>query len=63
MKQENKIKRFNEKALQESEIKPFILKFSKRGKRIWESKNGLRVEALKIGCKEYYEVQIIHGQR
>ena len=63
MKLETKIKRFNENALQKSEIKPFTLKFSKRGKRIWKSENGLCIEAVKIGSYEYYEVKIIHGQR
>lgn len=54
---------FEKRASQKSELKPFKLIKNERGTRIWESENGLRIKATKIGSREYYEVSIIMGEK
>lgn len=56
-----KLSEFNQKVLQQSEIKPFKLIKNDRGVRVWESENNLRIKATQISSNVYYEVSIING--
>lgn len=52
---------FDELASIKSDPKPFRLIKSGKGKRIWESENGLGIEAVKIGSNKYCKVYILKG--
>lgn len=54
---------FENKASQKSDLKPFKLIANKKGIRIWESENGLRITAKKARSEEYFDVSIKHGER
>ena len=54
---------FENKASIKSDLKPFKLKKNNKGVRIWESENGLKITAKKIGSADYFDVSIKHGER
>ena len=57
------ISEFENKASIQSDLKPFKLKKNNKGVRIWESENGLKITAKKIGSADYFDVSIKHGER
>lgn len=57
------ISEFENKASIQSDLKPFKLIKNKKGIRVWESENGLKITAKKIGSADYFDVSIKHGER
>lgn len=54
---------FENKASIQSDLKPFKLIKNKKGIRVWESENGLKIIAKKVRSVDYFDVSIRHGER